>query len=129
VIWDMLVKKKELFLVERRKDMFKVAGFQIAPTELERFIEKQFDVQNVVVVGLPTGDGVDFAAAAVIVLRPNQTISAVDIKESIKDNFIAAKHLNGGVYFIPIMPRANTGKIQRHVVCQMAIKLRDGSSD
>lgn len=79
-------KNNELFLVARRKDMFKYNGYQISPTELEAFIENKFDVQNVIVVGIPD-EKMENLPAAVIVLKPNQVVLAQDVSQSIKGTF------------------------------------------
>lgn len=78
-----------VFLIDRRKDFFKHRGFQIAPGELEQFIEASFpeSVQTAVVVGVPN-DEVMFVPVAVVVRRAGVEIPVTeeDIQAVIKGN-------------------------------------------
>lgn len=44
---------KEVFVVDRIKELIKVRGFQVAPSELEGHLFDQPDVADVCVVGVP----------------------------------------------------------------------------
>lgn len=76
----------ELFLVDRKKDMIKYKSHQLAPSELEQFIKKQFDVQDIVVVGVPAEEDIGFLPAAVVIKLPNSTITEKDIIKAITGN-------------------------------------------
>lgn len=75
--------KGELFLVDRKKDMIKHKNHQIAPSELEQFIRNCFDVQDVVVVGIPAGEDVGFLPAAVVVLPPNSKVTEAELTKEV----------------------------------------------
>lgn len=49
----MINEKKEIFVVDRVKELIKVRGFQVAPSELEGHLLDHPDVVDVCVVGIP----------------------------------------------------------------------------
>ena len=67
-----------LFLNGRKKEMFKYGSFQIAPSELERFVESIDGVKNACVVGV-ADDRYGHLPAAVIIKRVNSTITAEEV--------------------------------------------------
>ena len=46
-------ERKEIFVVDRIKELIKVRGFQVAPSELEGHLLDHPDVADVCVVGIP----------------------------------------------------------------------------
>ena len=46
-------ERKEVFVVDRIKELIKVGGFQVAPSELEGHLLDHPDVADVCVVGIP----------------------------------------------------------------------------
>lgn len=71
-----------LFLIDRKKDMFKYCNHHVSPTELELMIEQNNDVQAVCVVGIPD-DFAEHLPAAVIVRMPDSSITEDDIMDII----------------------------------------------
>lgn len=76
-----------LFLIDRKKDMFKHANHQISPIELEMFIEQNIDVAAVCVVGIPDDATETLPAAVVIRNDVNNQISENDIFNLIAGKF------------------------------------------
>lgn len=114
----------ELFLIDRKKDMIKYRGFQIAPSELEGFIEKNFDILAVIVVGIPDDEFIFLPAAVIVASLGSRNVpSEAEISEAIKSNYSDAKQLRGGVYFVKTLPRTSSGKVQRNLVQKIAIEL------
>lgn len=110
----------KLFLIDRKQDMVKHRGFLIAPSELERFIENNFDIRAVSVVGIPKDEEMYLAAA--VIPGYNET-SEDEITNAIAMNYSEEKHLRGGVYFVDSLPYNASGKIYRHIVQKMVIEL------
>lgn len=73
----------DLYLVDRKKDMIKYKGFQVAPSELEKFLEKTLNIKDVIIVGIPDDDAV-FLCAAVLLRSENNSITADDISKAIE---------------------------------------------
>lgn len=56
----------EIFIVDRKKDMIKYLNYQVAPSELETFIQNIEGVKAVCVVGIPDMISGDLAAAMIV---------------------------------------------------------------
>ena len=73
-----------LYIVDRKKDMIIVSGFNVYPTEIEQVLYRHPKVQKVAVVGLPdekTGESVK----AYIVPREGEKLTEEEIREFAKD--------------------------------------------
>lgn len=71
-----------LYVVDRKKDMFKYLGYQVSPTELENFLNENPNIKTACVVGISdpiVGD----LPAAVVVKREGCEISEQEIFDSI----------------------------------------------
>lgn len=77
-----------LFVIDRKKNMIKYKATQVSPIQLEEFVRKHFDVQDIVVVGVPGGDDLGQLPAAVVVLPPNSTVSEAGISKAIEGKYI-----------------------------------------
>lgn len=117
----------DLFLVDRKKDIFKYKNRPITPSEIENIILQHDGVQMVSVVSVPDSDCNDLPAAA-IVKYPNSSIAASEIYEMIKNQLNDAKQLRGGIYFIDSMPMTPSGKIMRREVQKIVFKLHKKAS-
>lgn len=72
----------EVFVVDRKKDMIKYLNYQVAPSELETFIQKIEGVKVVCVVGIPdiiSGD----LAAAIVIKEKNSFLLEQDVVDEI----------------------------------------------
>ncbi|KAF9496567.1 acetyl-CoA synthetase-like protein, partial [Pleurotus eryngii] len=125
---------KEVWVLDRLKEIMKVRGFQVAPAELEGCLLDHPDVSDACVVGIPD----DFSGEvpmAFVVPAPysakrmqNDKKVAGKIKTSIiqhvADNKVKYKHLAGGVEFIDIIPKNPSGKLLRRVLRDKARHLQ-----
>ncbi|KAF4577045.1 hypothetical protein EYR36_005032 [Pleurotus pulmonarius] len=125
---------KEVWVLDRLKEIMKVRGFQVAPAELEGCLLDHPDVSDACVVGIPD----DFSGEvpmAFVVPAPESAKrmeadkkAAAQIKASIvqhvADNKVKYKHLAGGVEFIDIIPKNPSGKLLRRVLRDKARHLQ-----
>ncbi|XP_053668453.1 probable 4-coumarate--CoA ligase 1 [Anopheles marshallii] len=121
-----------LYLVDRKREIFKFDGFQIAPTELEELIAELPGVRYVVVVGLPDPDHCyNDLATALVVREANVTASTAKAltEQTIIDHCARTvdgrarpqqKWLRGGVIFVDQLPMTASGKVMRSAVKQLA---------
>lgn len=105
------------YIVDRIKDMIKVKGFQVAPTELEEVIRGCRGVLDVAVIGIKD-DVLGEAPKAFIVRKPESIDEDENkLKESIhdflKEKVATYKQLSGGIVFVEELPKNPTGKILR----------------
>jgi crotonobetaine/carnitine-CoA ligase len=107
------------YFVDRKKDMIKRAGENLAAAEVEYVISLHPAVQEVAVVGVP--DAVrDEAVLAFVIVRPGESCSAVDIIDWCAGKLAAFK-VPGFVRFVPDFPRTSLGKVQKNILRQQAL--------
>ncbi|XP_069987725.1 uncharacterized protein [Penaeus vannamei] len=101
-----------LFITDRIKDLIKVKGLQVSPTELEALLLSHRDVEDAAVVGVPhvrLGE----APRAHVVLRAGTTLRPRDLEKFVEERVSAYKQLAGGVKIVDAIPRNPAGKILR----------------
>ena len=100
-----------LFLVDRKKDLIIVSGFNVYPREVEEALYRHPKVAEAAVVGVPhpyTGE----AVKAVVVLKPGTSATEEEIIEFCKRS-IARFKCPQVVEFVDQLPHTDTGKILR----------------
>lgn len=121
---DIVVVKDSLFwVVDRKKELIKVNGLQVAPAELEALLLQHDQIADAAVVGLIV-DGNEYPRAYVV-LRPGLAPGEHKLMESDVQRYVAAavakhKRLTGGVRFEPVIPTLPSGKIMRSTIRQWA---------
>ncbi|EAT35396.1 AAEL012430-PA [Aedes aegypti] len=114
-----------LYVVDRKKEMFKYNNFQISPTEIECVVQEMEGVAAVCVVGIP-GEPNDLATA--LVVRKNDCAEVMDAEQIVRKVNLQLpdyKHLRGGVYFAKELPLTPSGKVLRRKVREMIMNLMD----
>ncbi|KAM3418520.1 hypothetical protein BST61_g4498 [Cercospora zeina] len=111
----------KFWIVDRRKELIKVKGFQVAPAELEALLLEHEDIADAAVVGLSVED--EERPRAYVKLQ-SPSIEAIGVERGIQ-RYVAKKaakhkHLTGGVKIVDQIPRLLSGKIQRKVVKEWA---------
>ncbi len=107
-----------LRLVDRKKDLILVSGFNVYPNEVEEAIAGLEQVQESAVVGVPdplTGEQVQ----AYVVLREEGLDAATLIKHCKKE--LAAYKIPKKVVFVAELPKTPVGKVLRKDVRAMAL--------
>jgi acyl-CoA synthetase (AMP-forming)/AMP-acid ligase II len=108
---DVGVFKNGLFyIVDRRKELIKYKGMQVAPAELEALLISHEDILDAAVIGVD-GEGTEVPRAYVV--ADPKKISEQQIKDFVKKNVAQYKQLRGGVVFLPEIPKSPSGKILR----------------
>lgn len=105
-------------IVDRKKDMILVSGFNVFPNEVEDVVASHPGVFEVAAVGVPHEHGGE--AVKLFVVRKNPSLTAEDIVKHCKANLTAYKvpHL---IEFRDELPKTNVGKVLRRL-------LRDGEA-
>lgn len=119
-------KDGRIWIVDRRKELIKVSGFQVAPAELEAVLLDHADVADCAVVGLAVGDDGEERPRAYIALQKNASSRKEEAIRAIEKYFTekVARHkrITGGINVVETIPRLLSGKIQRKVVKEWAKK-------
>ncbi len=107
------------YFVDRKKDMIKRAGENVAACEVEYVISLHPSVQEVAVVGVP--DAVrEEAVLALVILQSGARCEEQDIIEWCSGKLADFK-VPGCVRFVPDFPRTSLGKVQKNILRQQAV--------
>ncbi|CAG7723148.1 unnamed protein product [Allacma fusca] len=101
-----------LWIVDRLKELIKVKGFQVAPSELEDLLRGHEKVEDVAVIGVPDAEWGELPRAY-IVKKDGQNLVEDELNHFLKDQVTSYKQLRGGIEFVKAIPKAPTGKILR----------------
>jgi long-chain acyl-CoA synthetase len=97
-------------IVDRKKDMILVSGFNVYPTEIEQVVSLHPGVLECAAVGIPDeGSG---EAVKLFVVKRELALSEADIADYCRENFTAYKRPKS-IEFRDELPKSNVGKILR----------------
>ncbi|KAF5714367.1 4-coumarate ligase [Fusarium globosum] len=113
-----------IYLVDRCKEILKVKGFQVAPAELEAILATHPNIIDSGVVGVEI-QGHELPRAYVV-RRPGASLSAHDITSWMERRVARYKRLDGGIVFVDVIPRTQSGKILRRVLRDRAKEETNG---
>jgi len=99
-----------LTIVDRRKDMILVSGFNVYPNEVEAVLTKVPGVKECAVVGTP--DEASGEAVKAFIVRNDPALDAETIREFLKTE-LAAYKVPKYIVFRADLPKSNVGKILR----------------
>ncbi|KAF2014930.1 acetyl-CoA synthetase-like protein [Aaosphaeria arxii CBS 175.79] len=114
---------QHFFIVDRKKELIKVKGLQVAPAELEALLLDHPDVQDAAVIGV-TVDGEEYPRAYIVPQSQDKATpqAANGIKSWLAERVSKAKRLEGGVHFIDAIPKNPSGKILRKELREKAAR-------
>ncbi|WFD33032.1 hypothetical protein MSPP1_004089 [Malassezia sp. CBS 17886] len=116
-----------LYIVDRKKELIKYKGFQVAPAELEALLLANSSVADVAVIGMYDKAQATELPCAFVQPRPG-TLDVNKATPEEKEKLAKAiidwtaervanhKKLRGGVIFIPEVPKSASGKILRRLL-------------
>ena len=107
------------YIVDRKKDMILVSGFNVYPNEIEDVIAGMPGVLEVAAVGVP--DDKSGEAVKVVIVRKDPALTAEHVKAFCKENLTGYK-LPRIVEFRTELPKTNVGKILRRELRDSATK-------
>ena len=103
-------EKGYFYIVDRKKDMILVSGFNVYPNEIEDVVAACPGVLEVAAVGVP--DEKSGEAVKVVVVKKDPNLTAATIKEYCRANLTGYK-LPKIIEFRDSLPKTNVGKILR----------------
>ncbi|WP_407351649.1 long-chain fatty acid--CoA ligase [Luteimonas sp. R10] len=107
------------YIVDRKKDMILVSGFNVYPNEVEDVIAMMPGVLEVAAVGIP--DEKSGEVVKVVIVKKDQGLTADQVKAHARENLTGYKQPRV-VEFRKELPKTNVGKILRR-------ELRDSPAD
>ncbi|KAI3499540.1 hypothetical protein L1887_35343 [Cichorium endivia] len=108
-----------LYIVDRLKELIKYKAYQVAPAELERYLQAIPEVADAAVVPYPDEDAGQIPMAY-IVRRPGSKINEAQIMEIIAKKVSPYKKIRK-VAFINAIPKTPAGKILRRELVKHAL--------
>ena len=99
-------ERGRLFIVGRKKELIKVMGGQISPSELEMVLLDHKGVLDAAVVGVKVDEN-DERPRAYVVLRPESQVPLTEegVLEWMKTRVAPYKQITGGVVFVDAIPK------------------------
>ncbi|KAJ2116450.1 hypothetical protein IW146_001521 [Coemansia sp. RSA 922] len=106
------------YIVDRKKELIKYKGFQVAPAELEGLLMDHPAVLDAAVIQVFDKAQETEIPKAFVVIRPSVTSEGIadDIKAWVKERVAHYKALRGGVELVESIPKSASGKILRRVL-------------
>ncbi|KAI1331011.1 acetyl-CoA synthetase-like protein [Xylariaceae sp. FL0255] len=105
------------YIVDRKKELIKYKGSQVAPAELEAKLLAHPKILDVAVIGV---QGEDTEVPRAYVVANQKEISAKEIMDWLGKQVASYKQLRGGVVFLDAIPKSASGKILRKDLREMA---------
>ncbi|HET7587753.1 MAG TPA: AMP-binding protein [Gammaproteobacteria bacterium] len=97
-------------LVDRKKDMILVSGFNVYPNEVEDVVAGMPGVREVAAIGVP--DEHSGEVVKLLIVKRDQSLTADQVKAYCRENLTGYKHPKY-VEFRDELPKSNVGKILR----------------
>ena len=108
----------DLHLVDRRRELVLVSGFNVYPREVEQVLAAHPDVLEVAVLGLPHPDTGE-AVTAYVVARPGAALTAGDVI-GLAARSLARFKCPTVVHLVAELPRSATGKVSKGRLRELA---------
>ncbi|MBU2098376.1 MAG: AMP-binding protein [Gammaproteobacteria bacterium] len=108
-------------IVDRKKDLIIVSGFNVFPSEVEEVVNSHAGVAECAAIGVPsekTGE-----AIKLFVVRRDSVLTLADVTAHCRENLTAYK-VPKEIVFVDDLPKSNVGKILRREIREQELKQR-----
>lgn len=109
----------EQLFQDRKKELIKYKGLQVAPAELEAVLISHPQILDAGVIGVYDEQECTEVPRAYVV-ADKTVVSARDIQDFVKSRLASHKQVRGGVEFVAAIPKSPSGKILRKDLRAMA---------
>ena len=116
-----------VYVVDRKKDIFKFKAFHINPSDIENVIQSIDGVEYVTVFGIPNAETYSFAAAMIEKKKGFEKLKEEDVISYVAARLPEHQQLHGGVYFVEKMPMTKNDKISKRDARDMVMKIVAGN--
>jgi 4-coumarate--CoA ligase len=116
---DILYCDKESgkwYIIDRKKDLIKVRGFQVAPKELEGVLLEHPGIADAAVLGVRNAGGDSELVRAYVVRKEGAELGEGEVKRWVEERLAKYKWLEGGVRFLEALPKTASGKILKRIL-------------
>ncbi len=115
------------YIVDRKKDMALIGGFNVYPRNVEDVLMEHEAVQDAAVASIPHPDSAKVGQEALkawVVVKPEYTLSADELIAFAGDR-LARYEVPTRIEFVDELPRTAVGKILRRELARMEIEARE----
>lgn len=119
-----------IYIVDRKKDMALIGGFNVYPTTVEKVFTEHPAIQEIGIAAIPHPDAAKAGQQmlkAWVVLRERVTVTAQDLI-SFASEKLARYELPSQIQFVETLPKTLVGKVLRRELVQMELDARDRSA-
>ncbi|KAH8657430.1 4-coumarate-CoA ligase-like protein [Tricladium varicosporioides] len=122
------------YIIDRKKELIKVRGFQVAPPELETVLLSHSGIVDAAVIGVKgwekgeEGKGEEVERPRAYVVRREgvgEELGEEEVKRWCGEKLARYKELTGGVRFVESIPKNASGKILKRVLREEANRERE----
>ena len=117
----------KVYIVDRKKDLIKVRGWQVSPAEVENIIIQHPQVEDAAVIGIDMADHTGELPRAYIVLQPGQQLDSHELRRWTGERLSKYK-IPEQIVFVKSIPKNPTGKILRRVLRDQPIIMNEDKS-
>jgi len=108
-------------IVDRKKDMIIVSGFNVFPSEIEEVVNAHPDVYESAVIGVPDDESGEIVKLFAVL--KNTSLTTEQLRSYCKENLTAYK-VPKQVEFVKELPKSNVGKVLRRELREAELKKR-----
>ena len=112
------------YIVDRKKDMILVSGFNVYPNEVEGVVAMHPGVLEVAAVGVP--DGKSGEVVKIFIVRKDASLTSPQVMAHCRENLTAYK-LPKYIEFRNELPKTNVGKILRRELRDEELRRKDAA--
>jgi acyl-CoA synthetase (AMP-forming)/AMP-acid ligase II len=125
---DIAVRDEQgrFWIVDRKKELIKVKGFQVAPAELEALLLSHESISDAAVCAVLLEHEERPRAYVAVKEQWKSKMEERKIEEWVRERVAKHKWLTGGVVFVDEVPKSPSGKIQRKVLREWAKADQEG---
>lgn len=117
----------DLKLVDRRRDLVLVSGFNVYPGEVERVLCEHPEVAESAVIGVPDQRSGE-AVHAVVVRTPGAEVTEEQLREHAARSLARFK-VPAAVHFVPELPHSLAGKVSRARLRELGLERAAAAAD
>lgn len=115
-----LNEQGKLFITGRQSEMIIVSGFNVYPAEVEEILDEFAQIKEAAVIGVDDEECGE-AVVAYIVLKPNQQIDELEIRNRCKEKLTGYK-LPRNIIIVDELPKTLVGKIDKAALIKQYAK-------
>ncbi|GME34442.1 4-coumarate-CoA ligase-like protein [Neofusicoccum parvum] len=113
-------ESKLWYIVDRKKELIKVRGFQVSPTEVESVLLSHPNIADAGVIGVTLAENESELPRAYVVQKPGTKVTEQEVMEYVTSRLSRYKRPEGGIRIVESIPKNASGKILKKELREQA---------